>query len=74
MNDSVMADGGRMVSGDLAGVTSRYLEDEYEGAVALLCGAAGDQAPFKAKYNYINRYGEICERDIHEGGLCLSKS
>jgi len=73
MNDSVMADGGRMVSGDLAGVTSRYLEDEYEGAVALFCvGAAGDQAPlFKAKYNYINRYGEICERDIHEGGFVL---
>lgn len=73
MNDSVMADGGRMVSGDLAGVASHYLEDEYKGAVALFCvGAAGDQAPlFKAKYNYINRYGKLCERDIHERGFVL---
>ena len=73
MNDSVMADGGRMVSGDLAGVTSRYLEDEYEGAVALFVwGLPETRAPlFKAKYNYINRYGEICERDIHEGGFVL---
>jgi hypothetical protein len=73
MNDSVMSDGGRMVSGDLFGVTSRYLEREYQGAVALFCvGAAGDQAPIlKARYNYVNRYGELCERDIHERGFVL---
>ena len=66
MNDSVMADGGRMVSGDLAGVTSRYLEDEY-GCGA--CGGCGDQAPLLAQIQHINRYGEICE--YHEGGFVL---
>lgn len=46
-------DGRPEVSGDLPGATSRYVEDHFEGAVALWSsGAAGDQNPlFMATYN-----------------------
>jgi neutral ceramidase len=44
MDGSIMADGGRLVSADLAGAACRYVEREYDERVtALFCmGAAGD--------------------------------
>ena len=46
-------DGKPEITGDLPGFTSRYVEDHFEGAVALwTSGAAGDQNPlFMATYN-----------------------
>lgn len=46
-------DGKVQITGDLAGWTSKYLEDHFKGAVALwTAGAAGDQNPiFMANYN-----------------------
>jgi len=53
MYKSITKDGKPEVSGDLAGFTSRYVEDHFPGAVALwTSGAAGDQAPLlKSYYN-----------------------
>jgi neutral ceramidase len=46
-------DGLPEITGDLPGFTSRYIEEHFEGAVALwTSGAAGDQNPlFMATYN-----------------------
>lgn len=46
-------DGQIEVSGDIAGATSKYVEDHFKNAVALwTAGAAGDQNPlFMANYN-----------------------
>ena len=46
-------DGQVQVTSDLAGWTAKYVEDHFEGAVALFTmGAAGDQNPlFMANYN-----------------------
>jgi neutral ceramidase len=46
-------DGHVQITGDIAGWTSKYVEDHFKGAVALWTpGAAGDQNPlFQADYN-----------------------
>ncbi|VBB09546.1 Hypothetical protein LUCI_4841 [Lucifera butyrica] len=75
MDGSIMADGGRLVSADLAGVACRYVEQEYDSSVtALFCvGAAGDQAPaYKARYMEPDKTGCLREQDIHEQGFLLA--
>ncbi len=56
-------DGLPEITGDLPGFTSRYVEDHFEGAVALwTSGAAGDQNPlFMATYNQDHP-------DVHDEG------
>jgi neutral ceramidase len=56
-------DGKVQVTGDLAGATSRYVEDHFKGAVGLwTMAAAGDQNPlFMANYNQD-------APDVHEEG------
>lgn len=74
MDMSRLADGSRLVSGDLLGSASAYVEKEYgEGFVALgLCGAAGDQEPqLKAKRNEIDRNGSLRTVDLGEAGFAL---
>jgi neutral ceramidase len=75
MDGSIMADGGRLVSADLAGAASRYVEREYDDSVtALFCvGAAGDQAPaYKARYMETDKTGCLREEDIHEQGFIIT--
>jgi len=75
MDGSIMADGGRLVSADLAGAASRYVEQKYGDSVtALFCvGAAGDQAPaYKARYTETDKTGYFREVDIHEQGFILT--
>lgn len=76
MDGSVMSEGGKKVSADLAGAASRYVERIYGGKVkALFCiGAAGDQAPaLKAKYLEMDSTGKLHETDIHEEGFVLTR-
>lgn len=76
MDGSYMSDGSRLVSADLTGSASRYVEEKYEGKIiALFCiGAAGDQAPaYKAKYIEMDKEGQIHEEDIREQGFMLTK-
>lgn len=48
-----MGDGKLGISGDIAGNVSRYLESEYEGAVAMWSsGAAGDVNPIMMNQSY----------------------
>lgn len=56
-------DGLPEITGDLPGYTSRYVEDHFEGAVAVwTSGAAGDQNPlFMATYNQDHP-------DVHDTG------
>ncbi len=61
---------GRLVTADLAGAASTFLEREYGGTVkALFClGAAADQAPSikGAKLQYVGINGQIRVEDIHD--------
>jgi len=73
MDKSVMTDGGRHVTADLAGAASRFIESEYAGAVALFCpGVSTDQGPaYRARRTVRGRGGSWREVDIGEQGFLL---
>ena len=69
LDHAVMADGGLVVSGDLAGRASAYIEKEYPVAL-FLCGAAGDQAPRqKASTNLVSKDGSLTHIERGEAGI-----
>lgn len=74
MNESLMADGTKFVTADLAGAAARHVEQQYgDDMVALfLIGAAGDQAPYLTAHRYTlgkdRRYGRV---DVGAGGYLL---
>jgi hypothetical protein len=77
MNESIGADGGRVVTPDLAGAVSTYVEGQYgESAVSLFSvGAEGDQSPAYVSNQYkLTRAGEVVREDAHEAGLLLVKA
>ena len=77
MNESVGVDGGRLVTPDLAGAVSDYVEGQYgEGAISLFSiGAEGDQSPAYVSNQYkLTRAGEVVREDAHEAGLLLLKA
>ena len=73
MNGSLQDDGSRIITGDLAGRASHYIESQLEETVAMfIVGAAGDQAPaYQAEYTEINPQGEFIKTDIQELGFVL---
>jgi hypothetical protein len=73
MHESEAADGGRLVTGDLAGAACRHLERQYPGAAALfLIGAAADQAPYLTANRYtLDRDGGWGRSDAGEAGYLL---
>lgn len=74
MDKSVMSDGGRHVTADLAGEASRFVEDAYEGeTVALfLPGVSSDQGPaYRAVRTVRGRGGSYHSVDIREKGWLL---
>lgn len=73
MDGSVLADGGKAVTSDLAGAACAELEGQYPGAtVIFLLGAAGDQAPVKkAKTLCQDDSGEWKEQDFQEAGISM---
>ncbi len=77
MDEPPTPGGDRMVTADLAGAASRFLERQYGGNVtALFClGAAADQAPSLkgAKFQYVDKNGHIQVEDIDEEGYIIAK-
>lgn len=74
MDKSIMSDGGRHVTADLAGEASRFIEREYNGeTVALfLPGVSSDQGPaYKAVRTVRGRKGNYRTVDIKEYGWLL---
>lgn len=76
MEGSLQKDGRYAVTSDLTGVTSQYIESQYDNCVAMyIVGAAGDQAPlFQAKHHIIDKEGQIQVTDIHEDGFVFVKA
>jgi hypothetical protein len=74
MDHSVDEKAGKLITSDLAGAATHYLESHYgSNAVALfLIGAAGDQEPYlKANRHVVNKDGSSYQVDIHEAGFTL---
>ncbi|MGE9550227.1 hypothetical protein ACQPT2_03165 [Erwinia amylovora] len=74
MDASQQASGGRLISADMAGATSRHIERYFGGnTVAFyLVGCAGDQVPYlQASRHVVNANGSVGRIDIHEQGFPL---
>jgi len=74
MDKSVMSDGGRHVTADLAGAASRFIEHEYDDQVVALFlpGVSTDQGPaYKAVRTVRGRNGSYRSVDIKEAGWIL---
>jgi len=74
MDASQTETGGRLISADLAGAVSHYIERHFnDDAVAFyLVGCAGDQAPyFQASRHLVYGNGTAGRQDIHEKGFLL---
>jgi neutral ceramidase len=77
MEEPPTTGGARLVTADLAGAASRFVEQEYGDAVtAVFCmGAAGDQAPSLkgARFQYVGKDGRSRVRDIDERGFVIAE-
>ncbi len=77
MDEPPTPDSDRMVTADMAGAASRFLEKQYGAAVtALFClGAAADQAPSLkgARFQYVDKDGHVQVEDIEEEGFIIAK-
>lgn len=74
MDRSVMSDGGRHVTADLAGAASRFIETEYNDEVVALFmpGVSTDQGPaYRAVRTVRGRNGSYRSIDIKEHGWIL---
>lgn len=74
MDKSIMFDGGRHVTADLAGAASRWIESEYDDKVVALFlpGISTDQGPaYKAVRTVRGRNGSYRSVDIKEKGWLL---
>ena len=69
-------DGGMLVSGDIPGETSRYIEKRHDDKVVALwtLGAAGDQLPkYMANRVTIDNQGNVKMVNVREAGYVLVK-
>jgi hypothetical protein len=74
LDHAIMEDGGHLVSGDLAGRASAFLEEKYPVAL-FLCGAAGDQAPRqKASTNLVDKDGTSRHIERGEAGIAIKNA
>lgn len=73
MEGSLLENGGRLISGDIAGAAERNLKKLYPGAVCCYClGASGDQwQELRAVADVMNAQGELEKEDLHEKGFVL---
>lgn len=74
LDGSELNAGGKVVTPDLAGMASDYIEKNYkeEETVALfLTGAAGDQCPIEKTVNEVFVQGERVRRDRQEEGFSI---
>ncbi|MCD8347050.1 MAG: hypothetical protein LUD16_03655, partial [Lachnospiraceae bacterium] len=67
------ADGTHLISGDIAGYSAAFVEQEYPNAVAMYCtGAGGDESPYlRGQYTMTGRGGRMIEKDLHEKTFLL---
>ena len=77
MEEPPTTGGARLVSADLAGAASHFVEQEYGDAVtAIFCmSAAGDQAPSLkgASFQYVGKEGGIRVKDVDERGSVIAE-
>lgn len=74
LDHAVMEDGGFVISGDLAGRASAYVETKYPVAM-FLCGAAGDQAPRqKSSANLLQEDGSLLAVERGAEGVAIKNS
>lgn len=73
LENSFFADGRRAISGDIAGVSEKFIESEYENAVSLwTTGATGDQwQALRALFETVDRNGNQVITDLGEQGFIL---
>lgn len=74
MDKSIMSDGGRHITADLAGAASRFIEAEYDNKVVALFlpGVSTDQGPaYKTVRTVRGRNGSYRNVDIQEKGWLL---
>jgi neutral ceramidase len=74
MNESMLAGGGKLVTGDLAGAAVRHVEEQYGGGTVamFLIGAAGDQAPYlTANRHTLDKDRNWSRTDLHDAGHVL---
>ncbi|MCC8103270.1 MAG: hypothetical protein LIP11_13795 [Clostridiales bacterium] len=73
MDQSVLSDGKKPVTSDIAGNACRKVEEESgESLVCLfLIGAAADQAPIEKAVNETFENGEKIHTDLHEEGFAI---
>jgi hypothetical protein len=74
MDGSESGKGGKLITADLAGAATRYVESQFGPGVvsAFLIGAAGDQAPYlQANRHVVNKDGSVSRDDIHDAGFAL---
>jgi hypothetical protein len=76
MDGSKLPDGGCLVTGDLVGAASTYVEEAIgsDAVAVFLLGAAGDQSPREqSKHPVIAQDGTIQSHDLGEAGFALCK-
>lgn len=74
MDASQTEKGGRLVSADLAGAVSKYVERHFgdNAVVFYLVGCAGDQVPYlQASRHVVHDDGSVSRADEHEKGFLL---
>lgn len=77
MEGSTLKAGGKLITADLAGVATRYVEQDAaqrgsQPVAAFLVGAAGDQTPrLQANRHVVNSDGSVTRVDKHEEGFTL---
>lgn len=67
--------GGRLVSGDIAGYSTEFIEQEYPSAIAMyFTGAGGDGTPyFRGDYYLRGRGGKRLDRKLYEKAYLLAE-
>ena len=70
-----LQEGGRLVSGDIAGYSTNFIEEQYEGSVAMyFTGAGGDGTPYlRGSYFLRGRDGKRIDNDIHEKAYIVAQ-
>ncbi|MBP2656150.1 MAG: hypothetical protein H6Q73_3719 [Firmicutes bacterium] len=75
LDESVSNEGKRMISADLAGAATKYIEEKYKaaGTIAFFgIGSAGDQSPILMANRYtMNDSGISVRKDIHDTGYIV---
>lgn len=75
LENSVLSDGRRAASGDMAAAAERWLDERYPGCVSVYTtGATGDQwQSLRALFDTLDARGHQTVTDLHEQGFVLAK-